>query len=118
MSPTPLDLPERVAVLETQVSELRALPKQITALVQNQAELRSDMKHVMEGGGRLTSAVDELRGVMGARAATEAAAAATVMLKLDHLNERFAARSWPPAAKATMIVGAMAFVGTIITQVL
>lgn len=105
---------ERVAVLETRVDALEGLPSQIRQLEQGQTELRGDMKHLATGAARLTSAVDELRGIIGASATTSAAATATIVGRLDAM----AVKRWPPAAIATVVVGVLAFVGALLPQVL
>lgn len=123
MSQLPLD--ERVAVLETEVAALKGLPAQIGTLREGFMELRSDVKHIATGAAALMSSVDELRGVMGARATQEAAAGASHAAKLDQVVEKIAdlradnnRRAWPPAAKATVAAGVIAAVASVVVPLL
>lgn len=88
-------------------------------------ELRSDVKHIATGAAALMSSVDELRGVMGARATQEAAAGASHAAKLDQVVEKIAdlradnnRRTWPPSAKATVLAGVLTAAAGVLVAVL
>lgn len=91
-------------MLETRVDALEGLPAQIRTLEQGQAAMQSDMRHLSDGAARLTSSIDELRGIVGASSTTSAAATATIVGRLDAM----ATRTWPPMARATVLAAALA----------
>ncbi len=111
-------IPERVAVAEAQITDLRSDVTTLAELPVHIAGIRSDMSHIMQGAAVLTTSVQQLASAAADRRVTDAAVSSALDKLAEEVRELRDTHKARVASRATIVSAAVSGVFALVISLL